>query len=290
MKKVFTILLLFNVSMLFSQEYTAYTRQADSLYVRGYYEKAVDTYKKATEVYENNSIEKDPLYWTVYDRIGQCYSKMSIQDSIYKYFQYSIIHGNPLYDNIISEKLPSKDINNLIKLSDSIYIVNNKEFNTDLGIQLRHMFADDQRIRTELDEIEVKYERNKVKYKLKRDSLFKLAIYIGSINVIKLSSILDRYGYPDKKLVGDDYTALMASFVIIQHADIKFQKKYYKVVKKAALKRDIPMYYFAVLTDQMLISRCKKQLYGTQYDEKNNRYPIKKPDSLNQRLEELGLF
>jgi hypothetical protein len=149
------------------------------------------------------------------------------------------------------------------------------------------MHLQDFRIRQEMEIMEIRKAG-----KAKMDSVYEVAMRIDSMNMIQLVPILEKYGYPGADVVGNDYTAVTTPLVVLQHADIKYQKKYYKFIKKAAENGDIPMFSYAFITDQILVSMGKKQLYGTQYrvvNGKKERYPVKNPKQLHQRLAKANL-
>lgn len=295
MKKAFFILVLLagTFANVLAQDYTFYTRQADSLYNRGHYEKAVDTYKQAVSVHaEYNETEKDPFFWNVFEGIMNCYNKMLMTDSVYKYMEEAILNGNTSYQLFTGNKFYSQysdpRMQKLMTLSDSLYVINNPQADHEVGLVLRHMMIEDHKVRQEMEMLEVRKAG-----KIKMDSIYAEAMRIDSINMLQLIPIFEKYGYPGAKVVGNDYTAISTPLVVLQHADLKYQKKYYKLIKKAANAGDIPMFSFAFLTDQILVSMGKKQLYGTQYkyDERGRavKYPIKSPKKLHKRLASAGL-
>jgi hypothetical protein len=290
MRKVFfvMIIILSAIGTSYAQDYVFYTRQADSLYNKGYYQKAADTYKQAVNVHSNiNDNEKDPFFWNVYEGLLNCYNNMSMTDSVFKYMEVAIMQGNSSYQLFTNSRFyreySDPRMNRLMALSDSIYIKNNPTADHEVGLVLRHMRLEDHVVRQEMEIMEIR----KVG-KRKMDSIYAVAMRIDSMNMIRLVPILEKYGYPSVDVVGNDFTAITTPLVVLQHADLKYQKKYYRLVKKAASTGDIPMFSYAFITDQILVAMGKKQLYGTQYryNEKGQaeRYPIKNPKQLHQRL------
>ena len=292
---VIPVLIVMGVSThLSAQDYIVFTRQADSLYNRGHYQKAADTYKQAVDVHNSNlemKEEKDPFFWKLYENIYNCYTNMYLTDSVFKYMEAAILNGNTSYqiftNNRFYREYSDPRMQRLITLSDSLYVVNNPGVDHETGLTLRHMHLQDFRIRQEMELMEARRVN-----KHKMDSMYMAAMQIDSLNMIKLVPILEKYGYPDEKVVGNDYTAMTTPLVVLQHADIKYQKKYYKLVRTAAKNGDIPMFSYAFITDQILVEMGKKQIYGTQYrivDGKREPYPIKKPKGLHKRLKKAGL-
>lgn len=290
MKRVFLIsLLVFGfVALSCAQDYTFYTRQADSLYNRGHYQKAADTYKQAVNAHsEFAGTEKDPFFWNVFEGIMNCYNNMLMTDSVYKYMEEAILNGNTSYQIFTNTRLSSQysdpRMQKLMTLSDSLYVINNPQADHEVGLVLRHMLISDYKVRQEMKLMELRKAEKK-----KMDSIYIEAMKIDSMNMIKLIPIFEKYGYPGASVVGNDYTAITTPLLVLQHADLRFQKKYYKLIKKAAEAGDIPMFSYAFITDQILVSKGKKQLYGTQYrydaDGRATQYPIKNPKQLHKRL------
>lgn len=295
MKKLILASVLALLSALYAgaQDYTFYTRQADSLYNRGHYEKAVDTYKQAVSAHaEFNDAEKDPFFWNVFEGIMNCYNNMLMTDSVYKYLEETILNGNTSYQIFTNKKFYNQysdpRMQKLMTLSDSLYILKNPEADHEVGLVLRHMMISDHLVRQEMEMARVRKEG-----KRKMDSIYLAAMKIDSINMVQLEPIFAKYGYPGAKVVGNDYTAITTPLLILQHADLQYQKKYYRLIKKAADNGDIPMFSYAFMTDQILVTMGKKQRYGTQYryDEQGRaeRYPVQSPKSLHKRLAAVNL-
>jgi hypothetical protein len=83
---------------------------------------------------------------------------------------------------------------------------------------------------------------------------------IDKTNLTFIDSIINVYGYPGISLVGE--TTCQTAWYIIQHSD-KIDK-YYKLLKRATDKGEIPDSLFAKTIDRYRIMHGKKQLYGTQ--------------------------
>lgn len=78
-------------------------------------------------------------------------------------------------------------------------------------------------------------------------------------NQILVASILKK-GLPEG-LSSQSYKAI---WLIIDHADLKFQKKYLPIMEKAKRKELISTEDYAVLTDRIRMREGKPQKYGTQ--------------------------
>jgi len=106
-------------------------------------------------------------------------------------------------------------------------------------------------------------------------------------NDLKLSKIIDTYGWPTKELVGD--MAVGEFFFIVQHSsDLNLQKKCLKEFKQACGNDINNLAQIAYLEDRVLAKSGEKQLYGTQYN-KGKLYPVEDPENLNKRRAQTGL-
>lgn len=105
---------------------------------------------------------------------------------------------------------------------------------------------------------------------------------LDSINQGIVTGFLDKYGYPGRYQASS--TGRYVIFIVIQHADIKIQEKYYPIFLQAYKKNDFDGSGIALLEDRINMWRHRKQYYGTQHrkDEKNDYlYPVVNPDSIN---------
>lgn len=165
----------------------------------------------------------------------------------------------------------------------------NFEKNKEIITRLTQIMEDDQSSRLKIDEFELKYGRESSKI----DSLWKVIEYHDSINQLYVTNLLDKH----KKWYGPNeigYENCLSLFLVIQHAEIDIQEKYYDMMKKAVFEEKMDIQSFAMFEDRVLIGRGKKQLYGTQfgfYPESGKRflYPIEKPEELNFRREVIGM-
>ncbi|MBR9920988.1 MAG: hypothetical protein GYB31_09130 [Bacteroidetes bacterium] len=114
---------------------------------------------------------------------------------------------------------------------------------------------------------------------------------LDSLNVVRISQILEIYGYPDEEVVGD---LNLVPLRVVLHNDVQVQEAYLPYFEKAAKADKIPKSYIAELTDLVRIGRGERQLYGTQLiqdpDSGKLRFaPIEDPDNINKRRETYGL-
>lgn len=151
-----------------------------------------------------------------------------------------------------------------------------------LSEELKSMYDKDQAVRWEVIH----------SGKLDSEEGIRMMEEIDRENLPRLKAILDEYGWPGIKLVGETGTDQM--WLLVQHSDqdVEFQKRALVLLKGAVDKNDAPKKHFAYLTDRVLVNEGKKQLYGTQVEIVDGEVifqPIQDPDLLDQRREEMEL-
>lgn len=107
----------------------------------------------------------------------------------------------------------------------------------------------------------------------------------------KLKQIILQHGWPSISLVGVE--AAHAAWLLVQHADhdLAFQEECLRLMK-ALPAVEVSLPNIAYLTDRILTSRGKPQLYGTQFQGVNKELkpqPIKDRKNLDTRRSNMGL-
>lgn len=164
------------------------------------------------------------------------------------------------------------------------------EANYDKPLQkeLLEIYEADQDIRRAFTEAEKKYGfKGPV-----MDSLGKLMAYNDSVDLIKVTRILDEHGWVGPDKVGSQ--ANQTLFLVIQHADLKTQLKYLPVMREAVKKGNARGNALALLEDRALIRQGKKQIYGSQIamNQETHEYyvsPLDDPDRVDERRASVGL-
>lgn len=115
--------------------------------------------------------------------------------------------------------------------------------------------------------------------------------YIDSCNLVRVESLIAKYGWLGKSFVGGKGN--QAVFLVIQHADIATQEKYLPVMKKSVDEGESAASDFALLQDRVLMRQEKKQIYGSQvvYSKTGEQifYPIEDEKNVNTRRTKMGL-
>lgn len=148
--------------------------------------------------------------------------------------------------------------------------------------------GNDQYYRQQLGGIQEKFGHDSKEYRGHWEVIQKQ----DSINLIKVTKILDEHGWLGWNLIGRP--ANNALFLVIQHADIETQEKYLPMLREAVKKGDAAPADLALLEDRIALRKGKKQIYGSQIgmDQETGEYyvsPLEDPDNVNQRRAQVGL-
>lgn len=141
------------------------------------------------------------------------------------------------------------------------------KINQSLKKELEEILFTDQVYREYIDNSTTKERKNEIAKLINQDpEYFRQNVYEmfpknDSINFLKIEKIINQYGYPDKKIVGEP--ANTAVFYVIQHNPDKIPK-YYPIIEKAGKKGELPFYLVAMMLDRKLANEGKQQIYGSQ--------------------------
>ncbi len=167
---------------------------------------------------------------------------------------------------------------------------NNQESINTLKKELSEIYRTDQLYRTEMAKVKPT-DIKIVELMNKQDSL-------DSINLKRVVVILDSLRYPKRRDFGD--SAGLATFFVIQHADIKYQEKYLPLFEQAATNNEIEWKNVVYMIDRVRLRKGQKQLFGTQIQpikDPNTGYltnkaevaPIEDAKNVNERRAKVGL-
>ena len=164
------------------------------------------------------------------------------------------------------------------------------EVNYDKPLQkeLLSVYEEDQGIRTKFMEIYKNPNSNKKKI----DSIGKIMNHKDSLNLIKVSKILDTKGWVGKDVVGE--TANKTLFLVIQHADLQTQQKYLPMMREAVKKGNASGANLALMEDRIALREGRKQIYGSQIAKNTETKifyvsPLEDPDNVDARRANVGL-
>lgn len=135
------------------------------------------------------------------------------------------------------------------------------------------------------------YHEDLAENELYRSAIWELKRQINAKNLSRLEEIIEEYGWPKQSEVGE--MAAGTVFLIIQHADLKTQKKYLPIMTEAANNNEAQWSSLAMLIDRINMREGNPQIYGSQIkgsqDGSLEVYEIENPEYVNQRRAEVGL-
>jgi len=160
--------------------------------------------------------------------------------------------------------------------------------NKPLVAMLDSIYVEDQKYRQQIDGIEKKYGWES---KEMQDH-WKIINQKDSINLIKVESVLDEYGWVGADVVGGQGNLTL--FLVIQHSDQATQEKYLPMMREAVKKGKAEGSSLALLEDRVALRQGKRQIYGSQIgqDLETQLYyvsPLEDPDNVDKRRAEVGL-
>lgn len=153
---------------------------------------------------------------------------------------------------------------------------------------LNAVYEDDQKYRKKSKEILDQYGPLS---KEVQDILEKTAL-LDKKNLERIEVILKEYGWLGEDIVG--YKESEAIFLVIQHANLETQIKYFPIMEEAVKNGNARRCDLAMLQDRMLVKQGEKQIYGTQliYDEELGHYivePLADPEKVDDLRCSVGL-
>jgi hypothetical protein len=164
-----------------------------------------------------------------------------------------------------------------------ISIREDAKLNKSLVADLETIFMDDQKYRNQNQVIE--WSEGDIK------SLTRKINETDSINLIKVTNIIDKYGWPGEDIIGRQGNS--ALWAVIQHSSTEIQEKYLPVMREAVINGNARASQLALLEDRILINNEKEQIYGTQIridsTGKKEFFPIEDERNVNKRRLSVGL-
>ncbi|MGC3945763.1 MAG: hypothetical protein QM762_14780 [Chryseolinea sp.] len=268
-----------------AQTYSQYVHKADSCFKIGEYDNSLKFYHQAFGI---KSTEPRDLY------NAACAASLGGSS----HFAMALV--KMAVDNgwtNISHLESDADLRSLHSLPEWTVVINDlkqkieaieSHYDKPLQAELEALYDADQMPRRELG-----YFKSIVpEQKVKTDSLKQVIRRTDSLNVIKVSKIVDKHGWVGSDLVGDK--ASFAIYVVMQRADTKTQVKYHPLLKEAVDRKTIPAMYLAFLDDRIAVGEGRGQIYGSLlgYNEQTKKYyayPVKDPEDVDKRRESVGL-
>ncbi|SDC13090.1 DUF6624 domain-containing protein [Niabella drilacis] len=159
--------------------------------------------------------------------------------------------------------------------------------NKELAHKMDSLYQEDQKYRS--DWIRLRQEGAS---KEQLDSIKSIVRMKDSSNVIFATQLLDKYGWLGPQNVGLQGT--QALFLIIQHANLETQKKYYPIILQAEKEGNILSSNVAIMEDRIAVREGREQTYGSQgyYDSEKKKtfiYPLLDFENLDKLRKSRGL-
>ncbi len=162
------------------------------------------------------------------------------------------------------------------------------QLNRELATMLDSIFDKDQEPRHRIEKVRTTY--GNVSDEMK--NLWKEIRFNDSMNLIKVSEILDKYGWLGPDVVGDKGNSVL--FLVIQHSDLPVQEKYLPMMREAVKNGHAKSSSLALLEDRVALRQGRLQIYGSQISTDPNTgesyvQPLQDPDHVDERRESVGL-
>lgn len=291
-KFLMTVIGLLLINVAFGQtrdRYTEYIKEAYSLYQSKDFKASAEKYKEAFEQLEGKANPNDRYnaacsYALAQDIEESFYHLYRLAESESKYNNYNHITTDPDLDILHTDPRWEKLLT-IIKTNKEAY---EKDFDRPLVAILDTIYQSDQGYRRQLREIEEKYGRESDEMNAHWDLIEKT----DSINLIKVTKILDERGWLSSKIIGRSGNSTL--FLVTQHADLETQVKYLPMMREAVQKGNASASSLALLEDRVALRQGNRQIYGSQIgrDPDTGEYyvsPLLDPENVNARRAEVGL-
>ncbi|MFC0518503.1 DUF6624 domain-containing protein [Mucilaginibacter angelicae] len=263
------------------QDYSVPLHVADSLFATKKYKKAASVYSMVRAL-NYGVLDTAHLY-----KAAACWAVTGKRDSAFLYLEFIAGRGfenermlstDPLFVRLRRdsqwETIISAVHQNRVKLIPSV------------AMELSQMLKNYKAGFEQYQDIVNQHGKNSSEAK----SFKELLLQADSINFIKVSSIVNTYGWKSKEYFGPDGPeALIATLL---HASIANQKKYFSIIRIAALNGSLPAEGFAIMADNIALYENNTQIYGTHLRLNNGQYEaysIADEAGVDTRREQIGL-
>ena len=291
-KSIFTLLSFLAWTFIFGQGipaiYYEHIKNAESLYLAKEYRKSAENY---SEAFKSNGWKG-----TSTDRYNAActWALAGEPDSAFFQLERIALRGNYTnYNHLVSDPdLNSlhddgrwKTILDIVKQNKEKAEVN---FNKPLVAILDTIYMDDQKYRMQIDGIDAQYGWQSKEMQ----DLWNIIDTKDSINLVKVKSILDQYGWLGPDVIGAQGNSTL--FLVIQHSDQATQEKYLPMMREAVKNGKAQGSSLALLEDRVALGQGRMQIYGSQIgrDKETGQYyvlPLDDPDNVDIRRAEVGL-
>lgn len=281
----FLLLFVFNAGALTAQSYKELIQTADAKYRQKDYAQSTQFFQKAFKIEQKNPSH---LYNGACSAALAGKQKIALKwlDSAQKNGWSNVHHArtdsdlNSLHGNKQYEKI----------LGNMQAVVDKVEANYDKPLRdtLLAILERDQQWRQQIRDVQDKYGRDSPE----TQALWKTINYHDSINLLKVTAILDEKGWVGPDKIGSQ--ANQTLFLVIQHSNLATQQKYLPMMREAVKNKNASGSSLALLEDRVALGEGRKQLYGSQIgmNRETGKYyvlPLEDPDHVDERRAAVGL-
>ena len=236
------------------EEYNAFIRQADSLYMAGNYGEAsisFDNAFKGKKFIQENHLYNGACVAALAGNADKAFARLNMRmkrnkdwyvDDPLRDNDLTALHEDARWEKYVAEMSARKE-----RIE--------KDYDKPLREQLKSMVREDQAVRYEY--INAWQTGNSSA----ADSLLKRMQYVDSVNIRQVTDILDSRGWVGRDVVGD---ACEAIWVIIQHAGLEAQGKYLPLFREAVSRGELHASAVAMMEDRVAVFEGRPQKYGSQ--------------------------
>ena len=271
-----------------NNKYSAFVKIADSLYKMKEYDRSALAY---SEAFKSNGWKgyADDRYnaacsWAMANNADSSFFQLYRIATRLNYMDYGHITTDK---DLISLHADSrwKPLLDIVKQNKDKAEAN---LNRPLAAQLDSIYTEDQKYRLQIKEIEKKFGWDSKEMQ----AHWAIIKEKDSVNLVKVSAILDKYGWLGEDVVGNQGNSTL--FLVIQHSDQKTQEKYLPMMREAVKNDKADASSLALLEDRVALGQGKRQIYGSQIgrDPDTKLYfvlPLEDPDNVDKKRAEVGL-
>ncbi|MBK8640731.1 MAG: hypothetical protein IPN15_00510 [Saprospiraceae bacterium] len=270
------------------QEYFDLVKKADSLYNAKDFRSSANKYSDAFKANGWKGLSNDrynaACSWALAAVPDSAFFQLDRIATKSNYTNYGHITTDPDLNSLHNDNRWKPLIEKIKQNKDKAEVSLNKP----LVAILDSIYIEDQTYRKQIDGIEKKYGWESKEMK----DHWKIINEKDSINLIKVKSILDKYGWLGADVVGGQGNSTL--FLVIQHSDQSTQEKYLPMMREAVKNSKAQGSSLALLEDRVALGQGKRQIYGSQIgrDPETKIYyvsPLEDPDNVDKRRVEVGL-
>lgn len=252
------------------------------------YFQAGELFSDAFTLMDDKKIITDRYYaayaWMFAQQIDSVFNQLFIIAKFPQYFDIDYIKQEESFDEIKTDKRWKKFINEFESEKKKF----EAHLNKNLSTKLNSILERDQEYRILIEEVMEThgYESNETK------ELFEKINDNDASNLKEVLEIIDTYGFLGIEDVG--VLGNQALFMVIQHADIEIQEKYFPILQQAVKDGKLDAASLAMLEDRIEVINDRKQIYGTQIgiDPESGEamiFPMIEPEKVNERRNQVYL-